>query len=406
VKKISIHHYNHYLEGGAALAARRLFDTLKYNKNLLTTFYSVGVANQTGYSQYLAGTEPSIIQRVRRKAKILNSTSQKFLSDINIYLKDRPQGIEQFSLAFLNYSTKPENPIPDIIHLHWLGSFLDYTSFFKNIPLEIPIVWTLHDMNPFTGGCHYSYECQKYLQGCKICPQLGPHGNKDLAQYNFEIKRKAFAGRKIHLVADSYWLRKEAEKSKLFEDAASINCIHYGVDHSIYTPKDKIASREALGINSSDSDFFICFGADDISSKRKGMTELIKALDILQANNIRITCIIFGKGVLPQVNNLRFKHFGSVSSEILLSILYNAADLFIMPSLEEAFGQTCLEAMSCGVPVVAFDTGGIPDMVENNKTGLMAKKGDAVELAEKILALLKNELWRKDMSVKCREKVS
>ena len=287
----------------------------------------------------------------------------------------RPEGLELFSVSFLDYRTPPPLPLPDIIHLHWIGSFLDYPSFFQQIPLEIPIVWTLHDMHPFTGGCHYSNGCLKFETVCESCPQLGSYSRFDLAKYNFSVKERTFHGRKMHIVADSEWLKSQATKSSLFKSAASISCIHYGLDHLTYFPKDKKSCRNVLGIDSSQTDFFLCFGANDVTTKRKGMNELIRAIELLGERGIKVTCLVFGLGKFQSHKNIRFIEFGNVTSEQMLSIIYNAADIFVMPSLEEAFGQTCLESMSCGIPVVAFDTGGIPDMIKNYETGLLAKKG-------------------------------
>jgi glycosyltransferase involved in cell wall biosynthesis len=140
-------------------------------------------------------------------------------------------------------------------------------------------------------------------------------------------------------------------------------------------------------------------------NKRKGIDELIKAVEILKGRGITITCLVFGHGNFEQNENIRFVQFGNIASEEMLSAIYNAADVFVMPSLEEAFGQTCLEAMSCGVPVVAFDTGGIPDMIVNQETGLLAEKGNHEDLANQILVLFQNVELRKKISANSRRKV-
>lgn len=405
MNKISVYHINQYLNGGAAIAAKRLFNSLLPYEDLELKFYSENIVDENGYHQYSSAHKASLFKRIQNKLPFFKSKNYKIHKELDRYMDGRPAGLDVFSVSFLDYITPPPLPLPDIIHLHWIGSFLDYPSFFKQIPFDIPIVWTLHDMHPFTGGCHYSNDCLKFESVCESCPQLGSYSRNDLANYNFGIKEKVFAARKMHIVADSEWLKAQAEKSHLFRNAKSINCIHYGLDHHIYSPKDKIYCRNSLGISPSQSEFYVCFGANDVTTKRKGMNELIRALAFLNDRDINITCLVFGYGKFESNKNIRFIEFGNVVSEEMLSMIYNAADIFVMPSLEEAFGQTCLEAMSCALPVVAFNTGGIPDMIKDYETGLLANKGDYRDLAEKISLLLSNQELREKISHMSRQKV-
>jgi len=160
-----------------------------------------------------------------------------------------------------------------------------------------------------------------------------------------------------------------------------------------------------LGLENGTDDFVLCFGAEYVDNKRKGLKELAAALNILKSQGLKITCLVFGNGNFESFDEFKMIKFGQVNVLNYLNIIYNAADLFIIPSLEEAFGQTCLEAMSCGVPVVGFNTGGIPDMIIDHETGLLAETGNITDLAEKIKLLLGDNELRKKMSSNCRKKV-
>jgi glycosyltransferase involved in cell wall biosynthesis len=404
MRKLRVYHFNSYLYGGAAIAAQRLFNSLEVYDDLDTRFYSKQSTDSSRYFRYQDLAYPSFLRRAMNKVSLLSTRESQILKMFPKLLQGRPEGLEKFDAPF-QYQTVIPDPLPDIIHLHWVSDFIDYPSFFKSIPAHIPVVWTLHDMNPFTGGCHYTNGCEKYKTVCETCPQLGLNAKFDLAKYCFETKQDAFRRNNLHIVADSEWLKKEAIQSTLFKDARSFQCIHYGLDGSVFAPRDKESCRHALGIEIGSEEFVLCFGADYVDTKRKGVVELTAALHILKMQGLKITCLVFGSGNFENIDGVRIIKLGQVGSMNYLNIIYNAADLFVMPSLEEAFGQTCLEAMSCGVPVVGFNTGGIPDMIADHETGLLAKTGDANDLAEKIKLLLNNKELRTKMSVKCREKV-
>ena len=404
MKKISIYHFNTNLQGGAAIAAQRLFNSLEMYEDLNTRFYNNDHSGNKGYFHFYDIVYPSFYEQAVNKTFFSGDTKHKILKEFSKYLEGRPGGLEPFDAPF-KYKTVIPKPLPDIIHLHWISGFIDYPSFFKSIPSHIPIVWTLHDMNPFTGGCHYSNNCTKYKTTCETCPQLGPYARFDLAKYCFEKKMDAFSKRNLHIVADSEWLKEEAGKSAIFKEAKSIQCIHYGLDSSVFVPRDKVSCRHVLGLENGTDDFVLCFGAEYVDNKRKGLKELAAALNILKSQGLKITCLVFGNGNFESFDEFKMIKFGQVNVLNYLNIIYNAADLFIIPSLEEAFGQTCLEAMSCGVPVVGFNTGGIPDMIIDHETGLLAETGNITDLAEKIKLLLGDNELRKKMSSNCRKKV-
>lgn len=393
-----ITHLNTFLSGGAAIAARRLHDSLiKYGID--SKFY------------YLRGESPNnsyINLQEKRKYRLLLKVFYKikqrlYKQKLNYYLEGRPEGYELFSYAQLFYQTSFSmlEANPNILHLHWVSDLIDYSSFFVSIPKSLPIVWTLHDMNPFTGGCHYAQECDRYKTRCCYCPQINNNSNVDLSAKSFSIKEKYLKNKNLHIVADSYWLENEAKASVIFSGAKSFQTIHYGLDTNIFKPTAKRHCKSLLGIDPEKT--VITFGAEDIKTKRKGVHELLKALaSISEGENL--VFLSFGRGNLNiEIPHLTFKHFGFVESSNLLSTIYSASDLFIIPSLYEAFGQTALEAMACGTPIVGFDTGGIPDMVHPGKTGLLAKPQDSKDLAKQIQWMINHPDERRQMGMNARQ---
>lgn len=292
-------------------------------------------------------------------------------------------------------------PEADIYHLHWVSGFVDLPSFFAKI--RKPVVWTLHDMNPFTGGCHYSNGCRKFTTGCGNCPQLSSGSEKDLSNAIYRRKLGYSLKKDLKIIANSSWTKDNALKSRMFRDA-QIETINLGIDTDIYKPRDKVSMRKALSLPAGKK--IVLFGAMDNSNRRKGFLELSGALGILAGNRSDIFLLTFGSGE-PIVNSdLPYLNLGHIESDFILSLIYCAADVFVIPSLEEAFGQTALESMSCGVPVAGFNSGGISDIVVNSETGYLAETGNTKALAEAINHILdlSDEEYTK-MSYNCREKV-
>lgn len=394
---MKIAHFNTNTNGGAAIAARRLHESL-VGRGVDSTFYfKRGLRPDDTYAQVFTNSRNPyrrIYRRVRNRLLVAPAFS------------GRPDGYELFSLGRLQGRT-PVQQIgitPSIINLHWVANFVDYPSFFGSLPDNAPIVWTLHDMNPFTGGCHYSWECRKYQTACSRCPQLGPLDIGDLAARNSAIKAQSIGSKNLHIVADSYWLEGEARTSALLANAKSFRTIHYGLDANQFVPRDKAACRIELAL---DADaLVISFGADGIANRRKGMSLLLDAMELVNSDR-RVVLLVFGSGPKLPSPSGRFtvRNMGFVSSVDLMTNIYSASDMFIMPSLHEAFGQTCLEAMACGTPVVGFDTGGIPDMIKPLQTGLLATPGDVGDLAEKMQWMIENKSERLAMGKAARSLV-
>jgi glycosyltransferase involved in cell wall biosynthesis len=292
-------------------------------------------------------------------------------------------------------------PAADIINLHWVAEFLDYGAFFEWLPESMPLVWTLHDMAPFTGGCCYDLDCGKFMKNCGACPQLGSKDTFDITHGVWKRKEKYYrtlSPDRFHIVTPSRWLANDKERSPLLSRFPH-SVIPYGLDLEVFCPRDRRAARELLGIPCNTK--VLLFVSEEISMPRKGFAILTNALQHLQPENIFLLSL--GTGRSPEVQSFPHLHIPSVNHDGLLSLIYSAADVFALPSLADNLPNTMLESIACGTPVVAFAAGGVPDAVRPGVTGLLAKTGDVAELRSAILELLGNDSKRAEMSANCRK---
>ncbi len=336
------------------------------------------------------------VRRVLRYAYIRSELLPFFLSNT--------ENTPPFSVDRSRFAREVIQQLPpsDVYHLHWIAGFIDLPIFFDMT--EGPVVWTLHDMNPFTGGCHYSLGCERYTQNCGDCPQLGSSTESDPSRRIWKRKedtfQEAIRADRLHIVSPSHWLADQASRSSLLGNAP-ITCIPHGLDHSLFSPKDSSRKRRRLSISREET--VLLFVASSTSNKRKGFSLLSEALGGMDPDDAVLLSVGRGKPHVP--SHLRHVHAGHVDDDKKLAAIYSLADIFVMPSLQEAFGQTVLESMACGTPVVAFDTGGIPDMVRPGETGWLAEKGDVYSLRHTIETTLEDDSERERRGRRCREVV-
>ncbi len=292
-------------------------------------------------------------------------------------------------------------PPCEVFNLHVICKFADFRSFFRSIARRSSLVWTLHDPIPFTGGCHHFDSCRRFNDGCGACPELGSSDESDLSHEIWQRKKAAYSyipdGR-LHLVAPSRWLAGEARQSKLL-GRFPVSVIPYGLDTEVFSPRNRAAARDVLGILPGTR--MILFAASSIRNPKKGFTMLAEALAPLPAD-AGIQLVSVGSNAVSP--NIRLPHMtlGYVENDRILSLIYSAADLYVTPTLVEAMGNTVMESMSCGTPVVGFDTGGVPDMVRNGVSGFVVPKGDTAALRHAILRVLDNPALRAELAANCR----
>jgi len=291
---------------------------------------------------------------------------------------------------------------PDLVHLHWVSFGFLRTEALAAV--NHPIVWTLHDMWPFTGGCHYSQGCDRYLTGCGSCPLLASSRRFDLSRWNWSRKDKRWKSLPITIVAPSRWLAECAQKSPLFSDKR-VEVIPNGLDLRRFTCRDKGLCRDILGLPKGKP--LILAGAMDANSdRRKGFDLLQEALRRLKDQGTDAELVILG-GSRPQVApdfGLPVHYLGMLNDDVSLSLAYGACDLFVAPSREENLSNMVLEAISCGLACVAFKVGGMPDLIDEGGNGFLAASFDTAGLCVAIGRIVGDHNLREAMSRRSREK--
>lgn len=317
-----------------------------------------------------------------------------------------PEWREPFHGDRSEYGGEVAGALPecDVVHLHWVSGLVDLVGFFDRIPPDLPVVWTLHDMNLFTGGCHYDWGCGRYRERCGACPQLGSGDEQDLSREVWRRKDELFSALssdRIRLVTPSRWLAHRVEESSLLSGRFPVEVIPYGLDtEGDFTPRDRGFARDLLDVPA-EADVLL-FAAHSVENARKGFGLLREALEGLACRE-DLWVLSLGKGEPELPRGIGSRHLGYVSEDRFLSVVYSAADLFVIPSRQDNLPATVLESMACGTPVVGFAAGGIPEMVRPGETGGLAEDGDVDDLRRVLENLLDDDARRVRLSTRCRE---
>lgn len=283
----------------------------------------------------------------------------------------------------------------DIVHLHWLNTAAFVPPFVDRLP--VPTVWTLHDMWPMTGGCHYALDCRRFETTCGACPRLSSSRERDLSTVLQRRLIRRVAG-KVHVAAISEWIAREARASAVLRDCP-ITVIPNAVDTTAYFPVDRRLARTALGL---DPDRPVVLTGHASHGWLKGSDLIVGAVDSLRSSDSSPDFDLIGFGHLDhEIGDRYARHFGRVYDDVTLRLLYSAADVFVAASRYEAFGRTLIEAMACGTPVAAFHGTGPDDIVITGETGALARAENPVALASSISTLL---LTSHDMRSACRNR--
>lgn len=379
------------IEGGAARATYRLHKAL-----LAEGINSQMIVQSKKSDDYTVIGPTTKIQKAFSKIRpILDSLP------VRIY-KNRTKIL--FSPAWLPFShivNKINEINPDIVHLNWIcGGIIRIEDIAK---IKAPIVWSLLDMWPFTGGCHYDEGCRGYEKNCGNCKVLGSLKENDLSRKIWHRKEKSFSKiSTIIIVGHSKWLTGCASKSTLFKYKKVVNLPSF-IDTNIFKPFDKEKARDLWNLPKGKK--VVLFGAVSATSDpRKGFKELSEALRKLQNKDIEPA--VFGSSRPKNAPDLGFKthYLGHLYDDISLVTLYNAVNVMVVPSLQENLSNIIMESLSCGTPVVAFDVGGNGDMIEHKVNGYLAKPFDTNDLASGIEWIL-NAPNYSELCRNAREKV-
>lgn len=305
------------------------------------------------------------------------------------------QGLFEVDIANAgtDITTLPEFREADIIHLHWINQgMLSIGDIRRILASGKPVVWTMHDMWPCTAICHHARQCEHYHTECHDCPYLSRGaGRHDLSTRLFRRKRQLLQGRRVHFVACSRWLQQQASLSALLQ-GQPLSVIPNPLDTRLFAPGPKAEARTRLSLPHDRR--LLLFGSVKTTDPRKGVDYLVEACRLLARDYPEwsqcLGIVVAGshsealQGLFPfPVYPLPF-----TTSEARMADIYRAADLFVTPSLEENLPNTLMESMACGTPCVGFHVGGIPEMIDHEANGYVARYRDAADLAAGIYRVL------------------
>lgn len=293
---------------------------------------------------------------------------EKHLSQLELRLiRNLPKAYFNSADSAFDITEHPFYKDADIVNLHWVARFLDYTSFFKKN--RKPIIWTLHDMFPFSGGFHYrlDFPLEEYARPI---------------QKNLAKKKKSLPDKGITVVSPSQWLLQESLERSIFGRYPH-HKILYGIDTKVFKPYNKKLAKSFFEVTTNKK--IILFVADHIENELKGIRYLLNAIELLPTDNVAL-CIIGNKANSQLVTGLKHDIYdlGRINDEKLMALAYSLADLFVIPSIQDNLPNTVIEALSCGVPTVGFPIGGIPDMIISGMNGLIAEEVCDRSLSETI----------------------
>ncbi len=388
--------------GGAAKAMQRLHDELLAQKH---------------QSEIIAGRnnlpgEPHI--------HLMSDVISPYQTNLGVIQSRLGSRIEDF-LGLHPWTNRPTLNLPktqlyewaDIIDLRNLhGGYINLWVL-PGLSLGKPVVWRLPDLWALTGYCAYPYDCQKWKDGCHDCPLLKGEGRLlvepkppprwDGTRRVWLAKQKTYLESKLHIVVNSEWMRKKVNQG-ILKDSLSVNVISNGVDLDIYKPIDKQKAREKLGLPPNET--ILLWGAASLGNLRKGYSYTARAMEQIQ-NNGKIKPLLITMGNEKRMDEKyplgKVKHFGFVKDPASQALMYSAADLFLCSTLADAQPQTVVESLACGTPVIAYDIGPMPELIQEGKTGFIVPDVSVESLAADLENVLNDPEHLTEMGQSCRE---
>ena len=385
--------------GGAAIAANRLMEALKNNGIKTKMLVRDKQTDQI-----------SVVELKKSWWKVWQFIWERVVIWQANHFKKHNLFAVDIANTGTNITALPEFTQADVIHLHWINQgMLSLTDIRRIIQSGKPIVWTMHDMWPFTGICHYAGDCDKYATQCHNCPQLYKGSRKDIAYRTFQKKKKLFEGAQITFVACSRWLESLAKKSDLIKGQTITN-IPNAINTNLFKPRDKKQAREKCHLPQDKK--LLLFGSVKITDKRKGIDYLVSACKQIASSypdfSKELGVVVFGNQAEQYASLFPFPIYpmNYVSNEKELVDIYNAVDLYVTPSLQDNLPNTIVEAMACGIPCIGFNVGGIPQMIDHLHNGYVAGYQSSKDLANGIHWALTEGEYESLSEEACRKAVS
>ena len=367
-----------FSQGGAALLMRILAKNLEHNRGI-EQFFIV---------KEISGKNTENVFRTSEKTSVFGYKKfSRILSEQGFLYRFLP--IE--SQFILKTASKIS---PDIIHIHNIHGGYFQTNLLPKLAKIAPVVWTFHDMFQITGHCAYSFECEKWKTGCGNCEILNiyPAIKKDRTRFLWNYKNKIFNSADFTIVTPSLWLKKCVEES--FLKNKDIRLIYNGIDLENFKKTDKSEARKKLGLPENKK--IVLFSADGgVKNPFKGGEFVFEAFEKLKNRNDILFLNIGGN--IGQKSET-WQDYGYVNDPKTMAKLYSAADIYLFPTLADNCPLTAIESLACGLPLVTFETGGVPEIVENNKSGFVVEYKNGEKLVEALEKLLDNDELREKMA--------
>ena len=352
-----------FISDGAGIAAWRIHQSLAaYGLDTKVVISNTFEQPHLGTFQAPRLSLPAI-RRIQSRLKIFPTQAERWALQLRHLDDSMSTSYELFSLPFSTYAPERLELVAsaDVVHLHWISGLIDFTRFFKNVVK--PIVWTLHDQQPYLGGFHYEAD------------QTANLAMAGLESACFKLKQDALNGHQLAVVGNSVWNTKLARESGMFPASTSFQTIYYPLDTQKYSPRDQTSARLGLGLPT--DTFIVGFAATSLENKRKGLVDLLDALRLFSPDEHPLMLLSFGRA--PSADLIAsmphpWVHLGYLNDDRIKALVYSAIDCFVAPSHAEAFGQTAIEALACETPVIASRTGGLIEAVGG--AGLLYEPGD------------------------------
>ena len=384
--------------GGAAVAANRLLHAL----NACGIEAKMLVKVKSSDDDRIISIGDSLLSRLLNKIRFI-------FERLLIYVANKFDKKNLFAVSIANtgidISFFDAVKEADVIHIHWINQgFLSLSDINKISSLGKPIVWTMHDMWPFTSVCHYAGDCHEYQKKCEKCNMLD---TSCLIKRTFDNKFKLYSNANVTFVGCSNWISNLAKSSSLIKDKP-IFSVPNTIDIEKFKPIDKIEAKRKVGFDTHKT--HILFISQKVTDERKGVMYFVEAMNKIKSNypeiSKNIEVIILGKNSDQIQLQIPFKThaIGYISDENKIIDIYNAIDVYVTPSMQDNLPNTIMEAMACGIPCVGFNIGGVPELIDHGVNGYVAEPKNVDSLAEGIVYVLSEDINKK-FSESCVSKV-
>lgn len=366
---MKIVHINHADNiGGAAIAAYRLSIAM----------CRAGVDSKMLVYRNLRENDPMVVGLLSSRLSLFFHQVRIRLLTLFIKYYFKPFGTFSIPYSGMSIHNHPLVKSADVIILHWVSSgMMTMKELERILSLGKPVFWMMHDSYPYTGGCHFFWECDRYTKGCEDCLLIGRNCGRGIAHKEFLNKAGVFRYKNLRFIGPSQWEVDCAKRSSLLK-GKTVDVCRNVIDTELFRRKNVEDLKSKIGLDAHKNT--ILFSAVSVKDVYKGLHFLLEAINMLPPEKYQ--CVILGADSSDLSLEMKTFCLGYIRDEQQMSEIYNLADVFVLPSLAESFSLVIAEAMACGVPCVGFNCTAIPGLISHKKNGYLAKYKSSESLAE------------------------